>query len=153
MTGQCASHSVSQQLLLSQTELFNDSSVSFDIDLLEVIEEVSPVTDHFEQAATAVIVLVVVLEVLGEVGYSVSKYSYLNLGRARVTLVGRILLDNCLLFLCCHFRIHLSKIKFLQIRSAPQPSGEIRASYRISKSVRDSLFEKPCRRYAELIIS
>ncbi len=100
------------QLLLSQTELFNDSSVSFDVYLLEVVEKVSSVTYHLEEAATAVVVLVVVLEVLGEVSYSVSKDSDLNLGRTCVALVGSVLLNNCLLFCCCHFRIHLSKIKY-----------------------------------------
>ncbi len=105
-------HSVSQQLLLSETELFNDSSVSCDIDLLEVVEKVSSVTYHLEKTATAVVVLMVALKVLCEVSYSVSKDSDLYLGRACVTLMSSVLFDNCLLFLCCHFRIHLSKIKY-----------------------------------------
>ena len=99
------------QLLLSQTELFNDSSVSFDVHLLEVVEKVSSVTYHLEESAAAVIVLVVALEMLGEVSYSVSEDSDLNLGRTCVTLMSCVLRDNCLLFLNCHFRIHLSKIK------------------------------------------
>ena len=112
------------QLLLSQTELFNDSSVSFDIYLLEVVEKVSSVTDHLEEAATAVVVLVVVLKVLSEVRDSVSKNCDLNLGRACVAFVDGVLFNNCLLFCCCHFRIHLSKIKyFLQIRTTEHPVG------------------------------
>ncbi len=69
-------------------------------------------TDHLKETTAAVIVLVVALEVLGEVGYSVSKDSDLNLGRTCVALVSCVLLNNCLLFCCCHFRIHLSKIKY-----------------------------------------
>ena len=112
------------QLLLSQTELLNDSSVSFDVNLLEVVEEVSSGTDHLEETTAAVIVLVVALEVLGEVSYSLGKDSDLNLGRTCVTLVSCVLFNNCLLFCCCHFRIHLSKIKyFCKIRTAKQPRG------------------------------
>ena len=100
------------QLLLSQTELFNDSSVSFDINLLEVVKKISSVTYHLEKAATAMVVLVVALEVLCEVRNSVSKNCDLNLGRSCVALVCGVLFNNCLLFCCCHFRIHLSKIKY-----------------------------------------
>ena len=100
------------QLLLSKTKLLNDSSVSVDVGLLEVVKKVSSVTYHLEEAATAVVVLVVALEVLGEVRNSVSKNCDLNLGRSGVTLVGSVLFNNCLLFCCCHFRIHLSKIKY-----------------------------------------
>ncbi len=69
-------------------------------------------TDHLKETAAAVIVLVVALEMLGEVSYSVGKDSDLNLGRTCVALMSCVLFDNCLLFLCCHFRIHLSKIKY-----------------------------------------
>ena len=112
------------QLLLSETKLLNDSSVSLDVNLLEVVEEVSSVTNHLKETTAAMIVLVVALEMLGEVSYSVGKDSDLNLGRTCVTLVSCVLFDNCLLFCCCHFRIHLSKIKyFCKIRTAEQPRG------------------------------
>ena len=112
------------QLLLSETKLLNDSSVSLNVNLLEVVEEVSSVTNHLKETTAAMIVLVVALEMLGEVSYSVGKDSDLNLGRTCVTLVSCVLFDNCLLFCCCHFRIHLSKIKyFCKIRTAEQPRG------------------------------
>ena len=121
-------HSTSVQLLLSETKLLNDSSVSLDVYLLEVVEEVSSVTYHLEEAATAVVVLVVALEVLGEVRNSVSKNCDLNLGRSGVTLVGSVLFNNCLLFCCCHFRIHLSKIKyFCKYEPHRNREGEIHA--------------------------
>ena len=43
------------QLLLSETKLLNDSSVSLDVYLLEVVEEVSSVTYHLEETAAAVV--------------------------------------------------------------------------------------------------
>ena len=116
------------QLLLSETELLNDSSVSLDVNLLEVVEEVSSVTNHLEETTAAMIVLVVALEMLGEVSYSVGKDSDLNLGRTCVTLVSCVLFDNCLLFCCCHFRIHLSKIKyFCKYELHRNREGEIHA--------------------------
>ena len=116
------------QLLLSQAELFNDSSVSFDIYLLEVVEKISSVTNHLEETTAAVIVLVVALEVLGKVRNSVSKNCDLNLGRSCVTLVDGVLFNNCLLFCCCHFRIHLSKIKyFCKYEPHRNREGEIHA--------------------------
>ena len=81
-------------------------------------------TDHLKKTTAAVIVLVVALKVFGEVSYSVGKDSDLNLGRTCVTLMSCVLLDDCQLFLCCHFRIHLSKIKyFCKIRSSKPPRG------------------------------
>ena len=82
------------QLLLSETKLLNDSSVSLDVYLLEVVEEVSSVTYHLKETAAAVVVLMVALKVLGEVSYSVSKDSDLYLGRACVLLVDLVLSDN-----------------------------------------------------------
>ncbi len=121
-------HSTSVQLLLSETELLNDSSVSLDVNLLKVVKKISSVTNHFEKAATAVVVLVVTLKVLGKVSYSVSKDSDLNLRRACVTFVSCVLFDNCLLFCCCHFRIHLSKIKyFCKYEPHRNREGEIHA--------------------------
>ena len=90
-------HSTSIQLLLSKTELFNDSSVSLDVNLLKVVKKISSVTNHLEEAATAVVILVVALEVLGEVSNSVSKNCDLNLGRTCVALVNGIGCDDFLL--------------------------------------------------------
>ena len=145
------------QLLLSQTELFNDSSVSFDVHLLKVVKKISSVTNHLEEAATAVVILMIALQVLSEVSDSVSKNCDLNLGRAGVAFVDGVLFNNCLLFCCCHFRIHLSKIKyfFCKYELHRNREGEIHAFGYLSQEFcrRDDDLEKPCRRYAGYIIS
>lgn len=89
--------------LLSDVELLDDGTVSFDIYLLKITEEVSSVTNHFKETATAVVVVVVVLEMLLETVDSVCKNSDLNLGRSCVTLVNSVFGDYSLLFFSCHF--------------------------------------------------
>lgn len=66
--------------LLSETELCNHCTVSFDIVLLEVCKEVSSVTDHFEKAASGMMILFVDFKMLVEVVYSLCENSDLNLG-------------------------------------------------------------------------
>ena len=94
-------HSLLKQLL-SDSELFDDCAVTLNIDLLEVSEKVSSVTYHLEKSATAVMVLVVGLEVLCEVVDAVCEKRDLNLRRSCVTLVGLVLVDNCLLCVLKH---------------------------------------------------
>jgi len=102
-------HSSLRQLLklLSQVQLFDDRAVTLDIGLLQVAQKVSSVTDHLQKAAAAVVVLVIGLQMLGEVVDSVGQKRDLNLGRTGVALVGSILLNNCLLFVFQHC-FHLS---------------------------------------------
>ena len=90
--------SLAATALLTQIQLFNDCAVTVDIGLLKVTEEVTSVADHLQHAATAVVILVVSLEVLGQSVDAMSKDRNLNLGRTGVTLVGSILLNNSLLF-------------------------------------------------------
>ena len=104
-------HSSLRQLmkLLSQTELFNDRTVTLDIGLLEVAEKVSSMADHLLKSAAAVVILVVGLEVLRQILDSVSQKRDLYLRRACVSLVGSVLLNNCLLFVLKHHGfLHLS---------------------------------------------
>ena len=88
--------------LLSQSELADDRAVTLDISLLQVVQKVSSVTDHLLKTAAAVEVLLVGLQVLGQVSDAVGKDRDLNLGRARVSLVGCVLLDNGELFFFLH---------------------------------------------------
>ena len=62
------------RLLVSRTpELFTDAqacnqrTVALNVNLLQIIEQVSSLTNHFQQAAAAVMVLHVVLQMLGKV--------------------------------------------------------------------------------------
>ena len=98
------------QSLLSDVQLFDDSSVSLDVDLLQVVEQISSVSYHFEKTAAAVIVLVIVFEMLGQIVYSVCENRNLNFRRTRVSLVNGVFLNNSLLFLCGHFCFTFQKI-------------------------------------------
>jgi len=62
-------------------------------------------TDHFKKTATAVVVVLICFEVLGELVYASGKNGYLYLGRARVALMSFVSGDYFLLFLFGHFFI------------------------------------------------
>ena len=80
-------------------------------------------TYHLLETAAAMIVVVVRLQVLGEVLDAAGKERDLYLGRACVTLVGLVGVDDCLLFVLDHDVFHLSK-KYSAENTAPV--GEIR---------------------------
>ena len=97
--------------LLSDVQLSDDRTVALDVCLLEVVKKVSSVTYHLKKTATAVVILVVSLEVLVERVDSACENRDLNLRRACVTLVGSILSNDCLLFVLKHHDFfHLSEI-------------------------------------------
>lgn len=80
--------------LLSQAELADDRAVTLDVVLLQVVQQTSSVTNHLLQTAAAVEILLVSLEVLGQVSDAVGQDSNLYLGRTCVTLVGSVLLND-----------------------------------------------------------
>ena len=84
----------SKQKLLSETELLDNSSVSFDILLCEVVKELLSVTNHLGKTSLRMEVLGVLLHMLGKAIDSISKNSYLNLGRTGVLLVDLVLSDD-----------------------------------------------------------
>jgi hypothetical protein len=47
------------------------------------------------------VIVLVVAEMLCEIVDSLSEQRNLNLGRAGITLVATVLLDDCALFFCC----------------------------------------------------
>ena len=100
--------SVCKPRLLAQTELLDDCAVTLNILLLQIAEKVSSVTDHLEHAATAVMVLRVVLQVLGERVDAAGENGDLHLGRTGVAFVYRIGCDDVLLFAFQH-DFHLMK--------------------------------------------
>ena len=67
-------------------------------------------TDHLLQTAAAVEVLLVGLQVHGQVVDAGGQDSDLNLGRTCVSFVGGVLLDQGKLFIFLHGFIHLSFI-------------------------------------------
>ncbi len=98
--------------LLSQAKLADDRAVTLDVVLLQVVQQTSSATDHLLQTAAAVEVLLVSLEVLGQVSDTVGQDSNLYLGRTGITLVGSVLLDDVELCVFLHGFFHLSLFLF-----------------------------------------
>jgi len=98
--------------LLSDVQLLDDCTIAVDINLLQITEEVTSVTNHLQKTAAAVVVLHVGLQVLGQAVDAVGQNSDLNLRGTCVTLVDGILGNDCLLFGVCHgfftFQIYLA---------------------------------------------
>ncbi len=95
-------------VLVSESESCDDRTVALDIDLHQILEEISSATDHLVKSAAAVIVVRVCLEMLGERSDSACENRNLYLGRAGITFAGSILGDYRLLFFFGHV-FHLMK--------------------------------------------
>ena len=80
--------------LLSESELCYDCTVALDILLLKVVEQVSSVTYHLKQTASGVVILLVNLDVFGQLVNSLGEDSDLNLRRTRVVVVQAVSFDN-----------------------------------------------------------
>ena len=76
--------------------------VTLDVLFLEISKKVSSVTYHLQKSAPGVIVLGVALEVLVKIVDPVGKDGDLDLGRACVSLMDGVLVDDCLLFFLKH---------------------------------------------------
>ena len=101
--------------LLTDTESLDGSSVSLDVVVLEILEKVSSLTDHLEQTASGVVVLLVCLEVFCEVTDPSCKDSDLYLGRACVGLVSSVGFDHSRLFVFSeHF--HYLFLKYFPLK-------------------------------------
>ena len=89
--------------LFTDTESFDNGTVSFDIVLEKIVKELSSLTDHLLHTSAGVVVLGVLLEMLGELSNSLGKNSDLYFGRTGVALVNSVFLDELLLeFLVKH---------------------------------------------------
>ena len=96
--------------LLSQAELADDRAVTLDVVLLQVVQQTSSVTNHLLQTAAAVEILLVSLEVLGQVSDAVGQDSNLYFGRTCVALVSSILLDDVEFYFFLHGFFTFQKI-------------------------------------------
>ena len=109
-------------LLLSESELGNDGTVALDILLHQVVEEVLSLTNHLEKTATAVVVVGVLLQMLGEVSNSLGENSDLYLGRTGISFVCSVVNDDLLLYF--FFPAWCSPHKNI-FRTAQQTAGDI----------------------------
>ncbi len=80
--------------LIPESEFLNDLAVSVDFRPLHVIEEAATGTNHLEQAAATVMVLLVRAEMVGEVVDALREEGYLHPGRTGVRFVRPVLLER-----------------------------------------------------------
>ena len=83
-----------EMFLLSDAELCDAGSVALDILLGKVVEKTAALTDHLVHAKTAVVILLVDLEVLGQLSDALREDGDLDLRGTGVVLVGLVVLDN-----------------------------------------------------------
>ena len=80
--------------LLADVQLCNDGTIALDVLLGEVVEHAAALTDELVHAQTAVVVVGVSLEVLGQLTDTLGPDGDLNLGRAGVVLVRGVGVDD-----------------------------------------------------------
>ena len=80
--------------LLTDAKLGDDGAVALDVVLRHIVQQTAALADHLEQAHTAVIVLLVHLQVLGELIDALGEDGDLDLRGAGVALMGLVLLDD-----------------------------------------------------------
>ena len=95
--------------LLTNTELGDNGAVTLHVLLGQVVQHLTALTDHLQQAAAAVVVVDVDLQVLGELLDAGGQNGDLHLGGAGVSGMGAVGLNDGRLFvLTDHGKFHLS---------------------------------------------
>ncbi len=79
---------------LADAQLCDDRAVTLDIDLDEIVQQPAALTDHLVHAQTAVVVVGMGLEVLGELADALGEDGDLDFRRTGVALVGLVRLDD-----------------------------------------------------------
>ncbi len=87
--------------LLAEVERFDDRAVALDVDLLEILQQLTTLADQAQQGALGAEIVAVALEVLSKVADTVRKQRDLALGRTRVGVRLAVLAEKLLLFFCC----------------------------------------------------
>src|SRR4051794_30191477 len=83
--------------LAAQAEALNQLLVAADILALQVVEQAAALTDHDQETTTAVEVLLVGLEVFGQVADALGQDGDLDFRRTGIALTGLVFLDDFLL--------------------------------------------------------
>ena len=91
----------SADLLLTKVQSLNDSTVTLDIYLLQVLEQLTALTDHLQHRTLCAEVVTVALEVLCKVADTVREQRDLALWRTCIGVRLAVLTEKLLLFLCC----------------------------------------------------
>ena len=109
--------------LLAQTQLRNQSTVTLDVDLLQVLHHAAALTDHQQQTTVGMMILRMVLQVLVEVIDAGGEQRNLHLGGAGVALVTGLLLDDRFLGCLIHGS-NLQKLIFANRRRHRRTFGD-----------------------------
>ena len=91
--------------LSAQAQLGDDRPVALNVILLDVIKQPATTTNQHQQATSAVMILLVSLEMLSEVIDSIGEQRNLNLGRTRIGVMKTVFGD------CSGFRSQIAGIR------------------------------------------
>ena len=80
--------------LTAQAEVGDELAVTLDVDTAQIVDHAPTTPDEHQQAATAVVIFRVDLEMLGEVQNPIGQQRDLNLWRARVAVFGAVLRND-----------------------------------------------------------
>jgi len=111
--------------LAAQAESLDERAVALDVGVLQVVQQATTLADEQQEATTAVMVVLVLLEVLGQVRDSSGQQGHLNLGGSGVAVVDGVLLDDLGLGYFCHggrstLLRHFSPLR-VSLHGAPGP--------------------------------
>ena len=95
MKGRCQNHLPLRKTLPTKAQFSDDGTVPLNVLLLEVVEQVSSVADHLQQAAAGMMVLLWTFTCSGQVVDSLGEQSDLDLRGTGVILAGAVSFDNC----------------------------------------------------------
>jgi hypothetical protein len=99
--------------LPSDAEFLDDASVAVDVLLLQVIEKAPPLTDDLQQAAAAVMIFLVNLEMLGQIGEPLGKNRYLDFWGTGIGIVKLVALDDTFFLVSGQHVMHTSFLYLL----------------------------------------
>ena len=91
-------HGSAKRQLFTDAQLGDDGTIPLDVLLGQVVQHLAALTDHLQQAAAAVVVVDVDLQVLGELLNPGGEDGDLDLGGAGVRGMGAVGLDDGRLF-------------------------------------------------------
>ena len=80
--------------LLTQTKSLDKCTVTIDVLVVEILQELTTATYHLGQCTSGAEVLVVLLQVLGEVLNTIGEQGYLTLNRTGVLSVLAVLAED-----------------------------------------------------------
>ena len=98
-------------ILLTDTQLGDQSTVTVDVLVCQIVQHLAALTDHHQQTTTGVVVVLVNTQMISQLVDASGQNGNLNLGGTGIALVSSVVQNNLgLLFLQNHGKIHLSII-------------------------------------------